>query len=139
MMNGTKAKGDGYVRQDFPGGWNDDKVSAFTPEGRTALQNESFDFFKKILHWRKGNEVIAKGNMTQFMVQNGVYAYARQYNNKTIFVLLNGTDKATTLPLKFYKEILANHQDGKDILTGKIVNLTKELTMNPRESLIIEL
>lgn len=50
--------------------------------------------------------MIAKGSMVQFMVQNGVYAYARQYEGKTIFVMLNGTDAETTVPLKFYKEIL---------------------------------
>lgn len=43
--------------------------------------------------------MIAKGSMVQFMVQNGVYAYARQYEGKTIFVMLNGTDAETTVPL----------------------------------------
>ena len=123
MMNGVKSKSDGYVRKDFPGGWSDDKANALTAAGRTKLQNE----------------VIAKGNMTQFMVQHGVYAYARQYNGKTVFVMLNGTDEATTLPLKYYKEILKDHAQGKDILTGRIINLDGELTMSPRESLVIEI
>lgn len=92
-----------------------------------------------MLNWRKGNDVIGKGSMTQFMVQNGVYAYARQYEGKTVFVMLNGTDKETTLPLTFYKEILKDKVQGKDILTGKIINLNGELKMAPRESLVIEL
>lgn len=41
--------------------------------------------------------MIAKGSMKQFMVQHGVYAYAREYNGKTVFVLLNGTDKEVKL------------------------------------------
>lgn len=139
MMNGVKSKSDGYVRKDFPGGWENDALSALTPAQRTALQNESYDFFKTLLNWRKGNEVIAKGTMTQFMVQNGVYAYARQYEGKTVFVMLNGTDSPTTVSLKYYQEVLKGHTQAKDVLTGKMITLDKELTMSPRESLVLEL
>lgn len=139
MMNGTKAQSDGYVRKDFPGGWADDKENALTASGRTTQQNECYNFYKTLLNWRKGNDVIAKGDMVQFMVQNGVYAYARQYNGKTVFVMLNGTDKKTTLPLNFYKETIKESKQGKDILTGKMVQLEEELTMAPRESLVLEL
>ena len=139
MMNGVKSKSDGYVRKDFPGGWAEDKESALTASDRTQLQNDCYNFYKTLLNWRKGNEVIAKGSMTQFMVQNGVYAYARQYEGKTVFVMLNGTDAETTLPLKFYKEVLKDKTQGKDILTGRIIQLDGELTLSPRESLVIEL
>ena len=83
--------------------------------------------------------MIAKGSMTQFMVQNGVYAYARQYEGKTVFVMLNGTDAETTVPLKFYKEILKNTEQGKDILSGRTITFGEELKMGARESLVIEL
>ena len=139
LMHRVPSTSDGYVRKDFPGGWNDDTVSALTAEGRTPLQNESYDFFKTLLNWRKGNEVIAKGDMVQFMPQNGVYAYARQYDGKTVFVMLNGTDAETTVPLSFYKEVLDGHTSGTDVLTGKTVVLQDKLTMAPRESLVIEL
>ena len=139
MMNGVKSKSDGYVRKDFPGGWADDKETALIAEGRSKIQNDCYNFYKTILNWRKGNNVIAKGSMTQFMVQNGVYAYARQYESKIVFVMLNGTDSETTVPLKFYKEILKDKKQGKDILSGKTILFEKELKMEARESLIIEL
>lgn len=139
MMNGVKSLSDGYVRKDFPGGWSGDKANAFRAEGRSAVQRDCFDFYKTLLNWRKGNEVIAKGSMVQFMVQHGVYAYARQYEGKTIFVLLNGTDAETTLPLKYYKEILKDRASGKDVLTGRTIGLTEPLTLAPRESLVLEL
>ena len=139
MMNGVKSKSDGYVRKDFPGGWTGDATTALTATGRTKIQNECYDFYKTLLNCRKGNDVIAKGSMVQFMVQNGVYAYARQYEGKTIFVMLNGTDAETTVPLKFYKEILKNSKQGKDILSGKAITFGEELKMGPRESLVIEL
>ena len=139
MMNGVKHQSDGYVRKDFPGGWQGDTSNAFTAADRTAIQNECYDFFKTILNWRKGNEVIGKGDMTQFMVQNGVYAYARFYNGKTVFVMLNGTDSETTVSLKYYQEILTGERKAKDILSGKEIMLMNNLTMAPRESLVLEL
>lgn len=39
---------------------SDDKENALTPEGRTRLQNESYNFYRNLLNWRKGNDVIAK-------------------------------------------------------------------------------
>ena len=139
MMNGVKSKSDGYVRKDFPGGWTGDTETALTAAGRSKIQNECYNFYKTLLNWRKGNDVIAKGSMVQFMVQNGVYAYARQHEGKTVFVMLNGTDAKTTVPLKFYKEVLKDSKQGKDILSGKTVAFGESLTMEPRESLVIEL
>ena len=139
MMNGIRKGSDGYVRKDFPGGWADDEFEAFTDEGRSDEQRECYDFYRKLLNWRKGNDVISKGSMTQFMVQRGVYAYARQYEGKTVFVILNGTDTNVTIPLHYYKEIIGNCAHGKDILTDKIIQLQNSLDLYPRESLVIEL
>lgn len=139
MMNGVKSKSDGYVRKDFPGGWKDDKENAFTAAGRTPIQNECYNFYRTLLNWRKGNDVISKGKMIQFMPQQGVYAYARQHEGKTIVVFLNGTDKEVTLPLKFYAEVLQNKVEGKDIISGQTIQLKEELPMKGRQSLVIEL
>ncbi len=81
LMNGSKEGSDGYVRRDFPGGFPGDTVNAFTPEGRTPLQNEAWDYMSKLLHWRRGeaNEVIAKGSLKHFMPQNGMYVYRQAW------------------------------------------------------------
>ena len=139
LMNGVKTITDGYVRKDFPGGWKDDKQNSFTAAGRTTAQNECFDFYKTILHWRKNNEVISRGSMTHFIVENSVYAYARQLNNKTVFVMLNGSDKEITADLNIYAEILQGYASGKEVLTGRTIQLGKEMKMQPRETLVIEL
>lgn len=139
MMNGVKSKSDGYVRKDFPGGWKDDKENAFTAAGRTPIQNECYNFYRTLLNWRKGNDVISKGKMIQFMPQQGVYAYARQHEGKTVVVFLNGTDKEVTLPLKFYAEVLQNKVEGKDIISGQTIQLKEELPMKARQSMVIEL
>lgn len=139
MMNGVKHQSDGYVRKDFPGGWTGDTQNAFTAEGRTDIQNECYNFYRTVLNWRKGNDVIAKGNMIQFMPQHGVYAYARTYEGKTVFVILNGTDEEVLLPLTYYQEILKNYRQGKDIISNRSISLGSELKLKARESLILEL
>lgn len=139
MMNGVKHKSDGYVRNDFPGGWEGDTENAFTAAGRTELQNECYNFYRTVLNWRKGNEVISKGSMVQFIPQHGVYVYAREYKGKEVLVMLNGTDEEVTLPLKPYQEVLEGKKQGKDIISKRTVTFGNELKMAARESLIIEL
>jgi len=139
MMNGLKHKSDGYVRKDFPGGWEGDPQNAFTASGRTEIQNECYNFYRTVLNWRKGNNIIAKGKMVQFAPQNGIYVYARQHEGKTVLVMINGTDSEVNLPLKYYKEILENVKQGKDIITNKTVTFGDELKMTARESLIMEI
>ena len=72
-------------------------------------------------------------------VQHGVYVYARQYQGKTVLVMLNGTNKAVDLPLSYYQELLKNVRSGKDILSGRTVQFGETLSMASRESLVIEL
>ena len=141
MMNGTKRASDGYVRQDFPGGWTSDAANAFTSAQLDSLQRDCYRFFRTLLTWRKeaGNELIARGSMTQFLVQHGVYAYARQLEGCTVLVLLNGTDAPTTLPLHYYKEVLGNAVQGRDVISGRIVRLDEALQMEARETLVVEL
>ena len=139
LMNGTKQKGDGYIRLDVPGGWPGDAVNQFEASGRTDIQNEAWNYMQKLLKWRKGNEVIAKGKMKHFVPQNGVYVYARNLNGKQVVVIMNGNAKESVLPLDRYDEILKGYASGKDVITGKVVNLQKELTLGAKDVLVLEL
>ena len=139
LMNGTKQKGDGYIRLDVPGGWPGDAVNQFEASGRTDIQNEAWNYMQKLLKWRKGNEVIAKGKMKHFVPQNGVYVYARNLNGKQVVVIMNGNAKESVLPLDRYDEILIGYTSGKDVITGKVVSLQKELTLGAKDVLVLEL
>ena len=139
LMNGTKQKGDGYIRLDVPGGWPGDAVNQFEASGRTDIQNEAWNYMQKLLKWRKGNEVIAKGKMKHFVPQNGVYVYARNLNGKQVVVIMNGNAKESVLPLDRYDEILKGYTSGKDVITGKVVSLLKGLTLGAKDVLVLEL
>ena len=137
LMAADKAKGDGMLRCDYPGGWDGDARNCFNAAGRTALQNEAFAYMQKLLQWRKGNEVIAKGSLKHFAPSKGIYVYERKYGNKSVAIFMNGTDKEQSLSLVPYQEILPQ-PTAHDMLSDKRVSLDKELTLKPREMYVLE-
>lgn len=136
LMTGDKGKGDGDLRKDFPGGWQGDTRNCFAKNGRTALENEAFEFTRQLLNWRKGNQVIGKGSLKHYSIQNGVYVYQREFNGKSVVVIMNGTDDSKELDLTLYQEILPR-ENALDVLTGKNVNLSGKLRLDERENLIL--
>lgn len=136
LMTGDKGKGDGDLRKDFPGGWQGDTRNCFAKNGRTALENEAFEFTRQLLNWRKGNQVIGKGSLKHYSIQNGVYVYQREFNGKSVVIIMNGTDDSKELYLAPYQEILPR-ENALDVLTGKNVNLSGKLCLDGRENLIL--
>ena len=140
LMNGSKEGSDGYVRRDFPGGFPGDTVNAFTPEGRTPLQNEAWDYMSKLLHWRRGeaNEVIAKGSLKHFMPQNGMYVYRRKLGDKEGTVLMNGTTRPLTVTMERTLEILPYGTRLHDIISGEDVTIAEQMTFAPRQVMVLQ-
>lgn len=140
LMNGTKERGDGNIRLDMPGGFPGDETNAFTREGRTALQNEAWDYLSKILNWRKGeaNEIIAKGSLKHFMPQNGLYVYQRRLGDREVIVMMNGKDTELTASMKKTLEILPYGTKLHNIMNGQDVVISEEMTFAPREVMILQ-
>ena len=138
LMNGTKEVTDGNVRKDFPGGFPGDAHNAFSAEGRTKAENAMFNWLSRLLHWRKGNDVITKGSQTQFIPYQGVYVIARQYNGKTVLTILNGKSTAATMQVKRYAEVIGSNARVKDVLTNRYYDLSKDLELRPRQVLVLE-
>ncbi|HXJ99852.1 MAG TPA: glycoside hydrolase family 13 protein [Gelidibacter sp.] len=138
MVGNKDLKGDGDIRRDFPGGWNDDRLNAFTAEGRTAEQSEFFDFSKKIFNWRKNKPVIHTGKTMQFVPENNVYVYFRYNDSDKVMVVINNNPEAQTLDLKRFKEILKTTVSGTDIISEQKISLENTLTIEGKTTLIIE-
>lgn len=136
LMSGNKGNGDGALRRDFPGGWKGDEINAFSEKGRTALQNEAFNYTRKLLQWRKGNLAVTKGNMKHFSIRQGVYVYQREYNGQSVVVFMNGTHSSQELELTPYREVLPS-DSSTDLLSERTIKLTDKLSLNPRETLIL--
>ena len=138
LMNGTKEVTDGNVRKDFPGGFPGDTHNCFTADGRTRAEQSMFQWLSRLLHWRQGNRVISEGTMTQFIPYNGIYVIARQLNGRTVLTILNGTSKEATMQVSRYAEVIGNAARVKDILTGRYYDLSADLKLKPRQSLVLD-
>ncbi|MBR1932904.1 MAG: glycoside hydrolase family 13 protein [Prevotella sp.] len=138
LMNGTKEVTDGNVRKDFPGGFPGDDHNAFTREGRTRAEQQMFQWLSRLLHWRQGNDCITKGRQTQFTPYNGIYVIARQHQGRTVLTVLNGTTQPATLVVKRYAEVIGSTTRAKDILTNRYYDLSTDLQLKPRQSLIFD-
>ena len=140
LMSGTKAEGDGIIRTDFPGGWAGDPKDAFTPEGRTDLQNQAWDYMRKLLNWRQRCDAVKEGKLIHYTPdKSGCYVYARVKDNKTVLVLMNGTDQNQTLDMNRFHEVVKDYRSGKDIITDTIVAIDTAVHIPARGVYILEL
>lgn len=139
LMKGTKEKTDGNVRKDFPGGFPGDKQNAFTAEGRTKEQNAMFVWLSRLLHWRKGNDVITQGRQTHFIPFNGIYVLARTLDKRRVLTIMNGTSKSAIMPVARYAEVIGDAHEARDVLTGRTINLQNDIKLAPRATLVLEL
>ena len=149
LMNGTKEVTDGNVRKDFPGGFPGDTHNAFTREGRTKQEQSMFQWLSRLLHWRQNNPVITRGQQTQFIPYGGVYVIARRLEDRaldqpnhvvtrTVLTVLNGTTKPAVMQVKRYQEVIGLAKRARDVLTGRYYDLSRDVELKPRQSLVLE-
>ena len=126
MMKGI-ANPDGWVRLDFPGGWEGDQKNAFTGEGLTAEEKSIQDYTRLLGNYRKQSTALQTGKMMQFIPNNGLYVYFRYDAKSTVMCVMN-TDKQTRkVDMNDYLEQTKGFNGGKDIITNKQINTKFEI------------
>lgn len=71
-------------------------------EAQETDENSVLNYFRKMVRFRKDNEVLIYGKTEYFDLQNeSVFAYTRQLNGRKLLVLLNFTDKNATANVGF--------------------------------------
>jgi glycosidase len=130
---------DGKVRADFPGGWAGDKSDKFKREGRTDVENDAFDFVKKLANYRKDNDVLQTGKLTQFVPENDTYVYFRSNEKKTVMIIMHYSDKSATIHLSRFAEKLKGFHNYKDAVTDSTTALGTDMDLKPYEVRILEM
>src|ERR1700753_2145623 len=139
-MTATKEMGDCRFRKDFPGGWAGDSTNSFTKAGRTPMQNEAWDYMQKLLQWRKTNIAIIQGTLIHYAPnRSGVYVYGRIKDKHTVMVMLNGALGVKILKRDRFTDITAGFTKGRDVITGQVVDITKDVTVPGKGELVLEL
>jgi glycosidase len=126
---------DGYVRMDFKGGWKEDLVNKFTPEGRTADENTAFNYLKTLANFRKNSPALTIGKLRQYVPQEGLYTYFRYTSDQTIMCIMNTDTTSKTIDWsKGYNERTQGFSKARDIITNEEKGTTVQV---PAQSLLI--
>ncbi len=128
-------------RADFPGGWKEDPANAFTKEGRTAFQNECWDYASKLLNWRRTSKPVTEGKLIHYTPDNQTkcYVYARTDGKNTVLVMLNGSDSIRIVDMARFSEVTKGYTKGKDAVTGEVVDITSPVVMPARGVYVLDL
>ena len=123
-------------RAGFPGGWAGDTVNAFTGEGLTALQKSHQQWLKKLLNWRKNQEVIHRGKLMHFVPENGTYVLVRYNENSRVMVIFNKNKSETPIKLDRFREVWPQKTVATNVMANEVLSLN-EMFMAPARSVTI--
>lgn len=138
-------KGDGKfhpaVRHDFPGGWVGDSADFFTGQNAGAEHQDMFNYYQRLLQWRKTATPVHNGRLTQFIPEEkeNIYVYFRHEPGRQVMVVINGNKAEKTLALDRYAERLQGSKAGFDVISGAQLDLSRPLKLEPQAALIIDL
>lgn len=127
----------GLIRSDFPGGWPNDTVSAYTGEGLREEQLQAQAFVKRLLNWRQGSEAVHFGKLTHFAPENAVYVYFRYTANDSVMVVLSKNDEPVELELARFAECMEGFEVGVEVLTGERLDLRGGILRVPARAALV--
>ncbi len=139
LMTGTTSPNDGYVRQDFPGGWEGDATNKFIAAGRTEKENSIFNYIKRLTTFRKNSSAIKTGKMMQFFPVDGVYVYFRYDAKQTVMCVMNTNTEPKTIDLSRFSEHMKGFATALDVSAGQVFQFDKTITLMPTSNLVLEL
>lgn len=139
LMTGLEHDGHGFIREDFPGGWDGDKTNVFLRENLSPDQTEAWDFLRKLLHWRKDKKVIHEGKTTHYVPEENVYVYFRYNDNESVMVILNNNDESRTLTTERFAENLQGYKSGTDLIHRTHFDQLRMISVPAKSARIIDL
>jgi glycosidase len=137
----SETEGHGKIRQDFPGGWPDDTINKFTPNGRTSEENIAFEFIRDLIGIRKNHPTIANGKLTQYVPRGKVYFYTLEDQNtgRRYIVFSSISDKEELIKLDANLNILEMKYLFGDALTLRDKNTEVSIVVRPYSFSIYEI
>ncbi|WP_037320814.1 glycoside hydrolase family 13 protein [Salegentibacter sp. Hel_I_6] len=118
LMDDTENPGDhGLIRTEFPGGWDDSEVNAFTGEGLSEEKAEMQEFVKKVMNYRKNSEAIHSGETKHFAPEDGTYLITRKAGDEIIVLILNKNKEAVNLDLERFSELNLEGKSFKNLIS----------------------
>ena len=118
---------DGLVRLDFPGGWPGDASNKFEPTGRTAAENDVFNYTKTLANFRKTSTALKTGKLMQYVPEDGVYVYFRYNTRQTIVCIMNPDNNEKEIDMRRFEERTNNFTKARNIIDGSVMDITAKI------------
>jgi len=133
--------GDPDNRRDFPGGFPGDERSAFEGKGRTAAEEDVFAHLRTLLHLRREQVALRRGDTVNLLVGEQTWAYARFHEGKVVLVALNNGTAEASLDLPAGPAGLGEGRHLRDRLSGgteaRVVEGRVRLTLPARSAVVL--
>ena len=100
-------------------------------------QKEIYDYTRHLINWRKSKEVIHSGKTMHFIDRDNTYAFFRYNDKEVVFVYINNSNDSRTIPWSRYSEISSKLGEGRDVVSGDIINLQNK-SVEPMSALVVE-
>jgi glycosidase len=137
LMKNFKDPSDAEVRKDFPGGWPDDAVNKFSPEGRNQQENEAYNYIKTLAHFRMQSSALRTGKLMQYIPSDGLYVYFRYDEKQTIMCVVNTSEKDKEIFFSNYVERTGGFSAAQNVITGE--NVSNPFSIPSKTMWVLEL
>ncbi|HSZ86951.1 MAG TPA: cyclomaltodextrinase C-terminal domain-containing protein, partial [Puia sp.] len=107
--------------------------------GRTAQENEAYNYVKTLAHFRQNSSALKSGKMMQFVPDNGLYVYFRYDKSQTIMCVMNTADKEKEIDLKKYSERINGFNTARNIVDNTSYKLSDKISIPAKQFWVLEL
>ena len=138
LMQDTANPGDhGLIRTDFPGGWANDDINAFTAKNLDADQINMQNYLKTLLNFRKRSKAIHKGKTLHYAPVNGVYLISRKTDDEVVIYIVNKNQENIDLDTVRFEEIGIQNKTLFDIHSENIYTWSGKIKLEKNSSIIL--
>lgn len=139
LMKNFMNPSDAEVRKDFPGGFFGDQENKFKASGRNKSENDAFEFVKKLAIYRKNTPALATGKLMQYLPIDGVYAYFRYNDQKTVMIIVNSNDTSKSLATSRFSERIKSFSSAKNVITNETLPSIENINIAAGAAVVLEL
>lgn len=130
---------DGWVRLDYPGGWEGDKKNAYTGTGLTDDEKSIQEVTKTLANFRKGSGALKTGRLMHYIPEEGLYVYFRYNGSQTIMCIMNTSANKKIVDFSKYDELTKGLNNARNVLTGETFRTGEKLTIEGIEMWVLEM
>jgi len=116
----------GEIRRKFPGGFQGDERDAFKKDGRTAEENDIWQFLKDLIELRRTHKALSNGELTHLPVLDEFYIYSRIYEDEKILMIANNKAEDREIELNSLKQHISSNDHLENLKTGEETLFTVE-------------